>query len=167
MSKKVNRGSAEDSTHAARLLRDAREGRSYVSAITGSPVPASIIARADQGTPLNEREQEAFEFIRTNPDAMGFIGDRVAEATAAGYQRYSAGCIFELLRWHVTVTLKRTDDTFRLNDHHAATIARWVNEAIAEPFLTCRRMEGEPKDDDPTNVPSDPVPRHEPEPLCI
>lgn len=70
-------------------------------------------------------------FHQTNPDIYDMIVAFAREAKQAGAKTYGIGMIWEVLRWHYRITLRRDD--FKLNNNHRSHYARLVEER--EPDL--------------------------------
>ena len=73
--------------------------------------------------PVNKLEAKWREFHADNPHIYDLIEERVFEAIAAGREHYSIKTLFELIRWHTTITT-RNDDGFKLSNNHAPYYAR-------------------------------------------
>lgn len=132
-------------TYAYRLLVAAQSHRQYRSVLTDMMVSASIIERLTEGTPLNEKEAEAFVFMLANPRFVDRMCEFVEEARCAGHRKLSCRLVVERARWEAILGAIRSDDDFLINDHVIPYLARVCNEMIGVPFFTARRVEGEPR----------------------
>lgn len=73
-------------------------------------------------------DAEFAKFHHDNPHVFDLFRRFANEVRAAGHMHYSAEAIMQRIRWHCTVETK-SDDGFKLNDHHRARYARLLVES--------------------------------------
>lgn len=80
------------------------------------------------------------EFHRENPSVYRLFCRFAGDVLAAGRTYYSADAIVHRIRWHTNIET-RSEDGFRINDHHVTFYARmWMRDHPQhEGFFRTRR----------------------------
>jgi hypothetical protein len=73
----------------------------------------------------DELEQAAREFHAENPEVWRLFVRFTLEAVGRGFSAYSVAAIFERIRWETDVADAEGRSTFKLNNNHRASYARW------------------------------------------
>ena len=83
------------------------------------------------------------EYHAANPAIYQALRRFALEAKRAGRERIGIKMLFEVVRWHTSVTAK--DDTFKLNNNHHAAYARLLMEQEPElaGFFETRRAKAD------------------------
>lgn len=83
------------------------------------------------------------EYHAANPEIYQALRTFALEAKRAGRERIGIKMLFEVVRWHTSVTAK--DDTFKLNNNHHAAYARLLmsQESELRGFFELRKSKGD------------------------
>lgn len=72
-----------------------------------------------------QRKFEAFH--RANPNVYSLLCVFGREVLTAGYKRYSIDALYQRLRWHINIELRRDpNDPFKLNNNFRSRYARLI-----------------------------------------
>lgn len=80
-------------------------------------------------TRASQLDEEAREFLRSNPTFWRLFSRYVRELIDAGVTRYSADAVVHRIRWHTTV---RGGSPYKANNNYVACFARIWNATYPE-----------------------------------
>ena len=91
-----------------------------------------LSASAHPRTRRDELEQAAREFHAENPEVWRLFVRFTLEAVGRGFSTYSVAAIFERIRWETDEADAEGRSTFKLNNNHRASYARWLMETYPQ-----------------------------------